>query len=100
MRPDGTRVDFRMQRGIIEAVSPTSITLSSPDKVKQSFGISADTVVKIKGQNATVADLKVGDAARVMALKDASGYTAKLINGRGAPGPRLQKLLDSAASKG
>lgn len=95
MKRDGTKVDVRMQKGIIDSAGATSITLTSPDGYKQTFAMDSQTVVKKKRQSATAGDLKAGDMARVVALKSGSGYTAKLVNSAGQPGPRLKKMLDA-----
>lgn len=92
---DGSKVAVRTQLGIIDTVTTTLITLTSPDGVKQTFAIDAQTVVRQKKQTVTVGELKAGDLAKVVGLKQGSGFTARVIKTLGKPGPRVTKLLDS-----
>lgn len=84
MTRDGKTVEARHQRGVIETVSNTSITLKSPDGYEQTYSIDGDTVVRARKETSTVDGLKVGERAGVVATKSADGYTAKLIRDLGA----------------
>jgi hypothetical protein len=94
MKADGTTVEIRTQKGIITAVSATSITLKSPGNYVQTYKIDADTKVREKRQPSTVGDLKTGEMANIHAVKSGEDYVAKLINCTGEPGPRLKALLE------
>lgn len=64
----------------VEAAANLSVILRSGATVN--FVVDASTIVKIPGmKNATIADIKVGDAVVVHALVDAQGVmTARMIN--------------------
>lgn len=94
MKADGTIVEIRTQKGIITAVSATSITLKSPGNYEQTYKIDANTKVREKRQPSTVGDLKTGEMANIHAVKSGADYVAKLINCTGEPGPRLKALLE------
>lgn len=96
LKRDGTTVEVRTQKGIIEAVDADFISLKSPDGYRQTYAINGETRVREKKQPSSPADLKAGEMARVVALKEGNGYTAKLINCTGEPGPRLKELLSKA----
>jgi len=95
MKRDGTKVDVRIQKGLIQAVSSKSITLKSPDGYTQTYAIDEETKVLEKRKPASAADLKTGEMAKVTAVKKGDGYVAKLINCTGEPGPRLKKAFDA-----
>jgi thioredoxin reductase len=99
MKADGSTVDVRTQKGIIDEVDADSITLTSPDGYKQTYAINNETVVREKREASTVGDLKAGEMARVVAVKAGDGYTAKLINCTGEPGPRLKALQEKARAQ-
>jgi hypothetical protein len=80
---DGETVEVRHQRGVIESVSDSSITIESPDGYKQTYRIDGDTIVRERRQQSTVGDLKAGERAGVVAVKSGDGYTAKLIKSPG-----------------
>jgi len=94
MKADGTIVEIRTQKGIITAVSATSITLKSPGNYEQTYKIDANTKVREKRQPSTVGDLKTGEMANIHAVKSGADYVAKVINCTGEPGPRLKALLE------
>jgi len=99
MKRDGTMVDLRIQKGVIQAVSDTSITLKSPGNYVQTYKVNADTKVREKKEASSVDKLKVGEMAKVTATKDKDGaeFVARTINCVGEAGPRLQQLIDKAA---
>jgi len=97
MKKDGTMVDLRIQKGIIQAVSATSITLKSPGNYVQTYKITPDTKVKEKRQASSPDKLEVGEMAKVTATKDGADFVARQINCVGKAGPRLQQLIDKAA---
>jgi hypothetical protein len=96
MKRDGSTVQFRSQKGIIQAADGDSITLKSADGYEQTYVISDQTKVREKGKPSTAADLKSGEVAKVLSVKESSGYTARLINSVGEPGPRLKELVEKS----
>lgn len=96
MRRDGTIVEVRLQKGIIQEVDEDSVTVKSADGFVQTYVIDESTRVREEGQEASVDDLEAGEMAKVAAVKDGDGYTAKVINCVGRPGPRLERLVDAA----
>jgi hypothetical protein len=67
------------QRGPVEKVSNTSLTVKSEDGYTATYAVSADTVVRKSGDKATLADLKAGDKVLVVANKDGSTLKAVRI---------------------
>jgi hypothetical protein len=70
------------QRGPIEKVSDTSLTVKSADGYTATYVVSADTRVRKNGDKAAIADLKAGDKVLVVANKD--GSTLKALRIRSA----------------
>lgn len=56
-------------RGVVENVSATSIAVKNPQGVK-SFVVNEKTRVQVRGQKATIADVKVGDPVMVRFIVD------------------------------
>lgn len=94
LKRDGSTVEIRMQNGIITAVTAEAITLKSPGNYVKTYKIDGDTKVVGKGQAQAVGDLKVGEMAKIQAVKVNGQYVAKLIKGVGEPGPKLKELLN------
>jgi hypothetical protein len=67
------------QRGPIEKVSDTSLTVKSADGYTATYVVSAETTVRKKAGKATVADLEAGDRVLVVATKDGSTLNAVRI---------------------
>jgi hypothetical protein len=67
------------QRGPVEKVSDTSLTVKSADDYTATYVVSADTTVRKNGDKATIADLKAGDKVLVVANKDGSTLKALRI---------------------
>jgi hypothetical protein len=74
-------VDF--QRGVVQEVSSTSLTVTSEDGFTATYVLNGDTKVRKLGDPSTIGEIKKGDRLRVIALKDGSTLTAKLIGNRG-----------------
>ena len=70
------------QRGPVEKVSNTSLTVKSADGYTATYLVSADTTVRKNGDEATIADLKVGD--RVLVVGNQDGSTLKALRIRTA----------------
>ena len=67
------------QRGSVEKVSDTSLTVKSPDGYTATYVVSADTKVRKKAGKATIGDLKPGARVFVVAEKDGSTLTARRV---------------------
>ena len=67
------------QRGPVEKVSDTSLTVKSADDYTATYVVGADTTVRKNGDKATIADLKAGDRVLVVANKDGSTLQALRI---------------------
>ncbi|MDQ1052535.1 hypothetical protein QE394_000463 [Arthrobacter sp. SORGH_AS 212] len=85
-KADGTFQTVLGQRGTVEAVSSTSITVRSGDGFTQAYTVNADTRVT---RNGTIADIATGDVVRVAGVRDGDTATAQRITGGGGdhPGP-------------
>ena len=70
------------QRGTVEAVSGTSLTVKSPDGYRATYLIKAETKVRQGKQPGRLTDLTADDRVRVVAIKDGSTLTAKRIRER------------------
>ncbi len=76
---DNQPVVVAEQRGKVDAVSTTSITLTSKDGFHQTYAVSADTRVRIDGKKSAIGDVKVGQTAGVIAKVEGSTQTARVI---------------------
>jgi uncharacterized protein DUF5666 len=65
------------QRGPVEKVSDTSLTVRSADGYTATYLVSNDTTVRRNGAKATIAELKPGD--RVVVVADKDGSTLKAV---------------------
>jgi len=72
------------QRGTVDAVSPTSISLTSTDGFKQTYVVNSDTKVRVDGKKSAIADVKTGQSATVIAGVAGSTETAKGVVQRAA----------------
>jgi hypothetical protein len=73
----GKYVTADTQRGSVTAVSPTAITVRSADGFAATYAVNGDTRVRKNGAKATIAQVKVGDPALVVATKTSAGKTAR-----------------------
>lgn len=73
----GTFVTVGTQRGVVTAVTPTSLTARSADGFSRTYVLGADTKVRVDKQPAGVAGLKVGEKVGVTALETGDTWTAK-----------------------
>jgi hypothetical protein len=78
-----TRV-IEFQRGTVEKVSATSITVKSRDDFTGTYVVTEETRVRQPGEPGTITDIKAGDTVRVVAVQDGDTSTAKRI---GEPKP-------------
>ena len=67
------------QRGPVEKVSDTSLTVKSEDGYTATYVVGGDTKVGKNGHKAAIADVKAGDKVLVVANKDGSTLTALRI---------------------
>ena len=67
------------QRGVVGAVNATSLTLRSEDGFTATYLLNSETRVRRLRQPATVSDIRAKDKVRVLATKDGSVLTAKLV---------------------
>jgi hypothetical protein len=73
----------QFQRGSVEKVSPTSVTVKSKDGFTATYTLTAKTKVHKDKATATLAEVQNSDVIRIVALKDGSTLTAKSIRDRG-----------------
>jgi hypothetical protein len=66
-------------RGQVTAVSESSVTVTSSDKVATTFALTADTHYGTRRQPQVKGDLKVGVQAGVWGLKSGSGANASRV---------------------
>jgi hypothetical protein len=76
---DGKFVTLLSQRGEVTAVDSGSITLKSEDGFTKSYTVNDDTKVRRNHDQAEIGDVKVGDKAAVVAVKDGDGGTARTV---------------------
>ena len=72
------------QRGVVETVSATAVTVKSEDGFTGSYLLNAETRVRKEKHEAALSDIKPKDRVRVLATKDGSTLTAKAIRDHGA----------------
>lgn len=69
-----------LQRGQVQSVSPTSVTVRSDDGFTATYTIDPNTKIKKDKQNATIDKIAQNDKVFVAATKDGSTLTAKRLN--------------------
>ena len=67
------------QRGTAAKVSATSITITSSDDFTQTYLVTEGTRIRQAGEAGEIADIKIGDKVRVVALKEGDTSTARVI---------------------
>ena len=101
---DGTFETEVSQRGTVESVSDTSITVRSEDGYAQAYAVNAETKVaqvpaapaakgdggkRLKPSGGTIADIATGDVVRISGAKNGDTVTAqRIVEGAGG-GPGL-----------
>jgi hypothetical protein len=70
------------QRGTVDAVSGTSLTVKSSDGYRATYVIKPETKVRQGSQAGKLTDLTADDRVRVVAVKDGSTLTAKRVRER------------------
>jgi hypothetical protein len=67
------------QRGAVEKVSKTSLTVKSNDGFVDRYALSDDTKVREDGDKGTLADIDTSDRVLVVATKDGSTLNARRV---------------------
>lgn len=80
----GTEV-IDVQRGTVTAVSPTSITVKSPDGFTATYVVDSSTKVRKTGQQSAIGSVANGDNVGIAAVHGGSTDTAKRIGDHGVP---------------
>ncbi|HEY4453633.1 MAG TPA: hypothetical protein VGN81_04910 [Pseudonocardiaceae bacterium] len=80
----GTEV-IDLQRGLVTAVSPTSITVKSQDGFSATYVVNSTTKVRKTGQQSAIANVANGDNVVIAAIHSGSTDTAKRIGDHGVP---------------
>ena len=109
-KADGTLETEVSQRGTVESVSDTSITVRSEDGYAQAYAVNAETKIaqvpaapvdgaaakddggkRLKPSGGTIADIATGDVVRISGAKNGDTVTAqRIVEGAGGgPGPGL-----------
>ena len=80
----GTQV-IDLQRGLVTAVSPTSITVKSADGFTATYVVDSTTKVRKTKQASAIGNVADGDNVVVAAVQSGSTGTAKRIGDHGVP---------------
>ncbi len=82
----GKDVTVDMVRGKVTAVSPTSITIASPDGYSATYTVSSTTRVHVRGEKGkkSISVVKTGDRVGAFGAKTGSTVGARVIVDRGA----------------
>jgi hypothetical protein len=101
-KADGTFQTILEQRGTVEAVSDSSITVKSEDGYSRAYAVNADTKItkapdssqgndgggkRAKPAQGTIADIAAGDAVRITGVKNGDQATAERIAEGAGDGP-------------
>ena len=95
--PDGTFQAVLEQRGTVESVSDSAITVKSEDGFSQAYAVNGDTRITVipkaadgkrdKPADGTIADIAAGDTVRIAGVKDGDRAAATRIVKGGDDGP-------------
>jgi hypothetical protein len=80
----GTPVNVAEQRGTVNAVSSTSITLTSKDGFNHTYVVDSSTRVRVDGKKGSIAGVKTGQQATVLAKVSGDTETAAIVVQRAA----------------
>lgn len=80
----GTEV-LDLQRGLVTAVSPTSITVKSQDGFTTTYVVSSTTKVRKNKQASAIGSVANGDSVEIVAIHSGNTDTAKGIGDHGVP---------------
>lgn len=120
-KADGTFQTVLEQRGTVESVSDTSITVKSEDGYSQTYAVNAETKIKqvpapaangssampdggkrLKPTGGTIADIAAGDTVRISGVRNGDQATAvRILEGAGdGPGLGLGRGHEKGHGKG
>lgn len=68
-----------VQRGQLIALTPSAVTVRSPDGFTTSYRVEPGVTITKDGQSATVSELTTGDQTLVVAAPDATGLAAQTV---------------------
>jgi hypothetical protein len=80
----GTEV-IDVQRGLVTAVSPTSITVKSKDGFSATYVVNSATKVSKTGKQSAIGSVASGDNVAIAAIHSGNTDTAKRIGDHGVP---------------
>ena len=80
----GTQV-LDLQRGLVTAVNPTSITVKSQDGFTATYVVNSTTKVRKTGQQSAIGNVANGDNVVIAAVHAGSTDTAERIGDHGVP---------------
>jgi hypothetical protein len=75
----GTPMNVAEQRGTVNAVSSTSITLTSKDGFSHTYVVDSSTRVRVDGKKGAISGVKTGQEAAVLAKVNGRTETAELV---------------------
>ena len=118
-KADGTFETELSQRGTVESVGDSSITVRSEDGYSQAYSVSADTKIaqvpapssdgppatgdggkRVKPSEGTIADIVSGDVVRISGVKNGDAVTAERIVEGAGDGPGLGQGLGRGHGNG
>lgn len=120
-KADGTFQTILEQRGTVESVSDTSITVKSEDGYSQTYSVNAETKIKqvpapaadgssaapdggkrLKPTDGTIADIAAGETVRISGVRNGDQATAeRIVEGAGdRPGLGLGRGHEKGHGKG
>jgi hypothetical protein len=76
---DGKPVNVAEQRGTVNTVTSTSITLTSKDGFSHTYVVDSSTRVRVDGKKGAIGSVKTGQDATVLAKVSGSTETAELV---------------------
>lgn len=80
----GTPMNVAEQRGTVNAVSATAITLTSKDGFSHTYVVDSNTKVRVDGKKGSITGVKPGQDATVLAKVNGSTETAAFVVQRAA----------------
>jgi len=75
----GTPTNVAEQRGTVNAVSSTSITLTSKDGFNHTYVVDSSTRVRVDGKKGSITGVKTGQQATVLAKVSGNTETAAIV---------------------
>jgi hypothetical protein len=75
----GTPTNVAEQRGTVNAVSTTSVTLTSKDGFNHTYVVDSSTRVRVDGKKGSITGVKTGQQATVLAKVSGNTETAAIV---------------------